>query len=82
MLGGVVGAVLLLLTPSEAFEKLVPFLIAGAALAILLQRPPAELALKGEQEQAAHPHRDFAAGRSGCSRSRSMAATSARPPAS
>ena len=58
VLGGVVGAVLLLLTPSEAFEKLVPFLIAGAAMAIFVQRPPAELALKGEQEQAAHPHRD------------------------
>jgi uncharacterized membrane protein YfcA len=56
--GGVVGAILLLLTPSEAFEKLVPFLIGGAALAILLQRPPAELALKGEQEQLTHPHRD------------------------
>jgi uncharacterized protein len=58
LLGGVVGAVLLLLTPAEAFEKLVPFLIGGAALAILLQRPPAELALAGEREQAAHPHRD------------------------
>ena len=58
LLGGVVGAVLLLLTPAEAFEKLVPFLIGGAALAILLQRPPAELALAGKREQAVHPHRD------------------------
>jgi uncharacterized membrane protein YfcA len=42
--GGVVGAVLLLLTPSEAFEKIVPVLIAGASAAILVQRPPRELA--------------------------------------
>ncbi len=56
VLGGVVGAVLLLLTPSEAFERLVPWLIGGAAVAILLQRPPAELAAEGA---AHHPeHRD------------------------
>jgi uncharacterized membrane protein YfcA len=58
VLGGVVGAVLLLLTPAGAFERIVPFLIAGAALAIFLQKPPAELALKGEQQHAAHSHRD------------------------
>ncbi|GAA3169717.1 sulfite exporter TauE/SafE family protein [Blastococcus jejuensis] len=58
VLGGAAGAVLLLLTPSEAFEKLVPWLIGAAALAIFLQRPPAELALAGEREQAAHPHGD------------------------
>jgi uncharacterized protein len=40
LLGGVVGAALLLLTPSAAFEKLVPFLIAGASGAILVQRSP------------------------------------------
>jgi hypothetical protein len=54
LLGGATGAVLLLLTPSSAFEKLVPFLIAGASAAILVQRPPRELAAVG----AAHPHRD------------------------
>jgi uncharacterized membrane protein YfcA len=54
LLGGATGAVLLLLTPSSAFEKLVPFLIAGASAAILVQRPPRELAAEG----AAHPHRD------------------------
>jgi uncharacterized membrane protein YfcA len=58
VLGGVAGAVLLLLTPSEAFEKLVPFLIAGASAAILVQRPPRELAAEGAAEQARHPHRD------------------------
>jgi uncharacterized membrane protein YfcA len=54
LLGGVTGAVLLLLTPSAAFEKLVPFLIAGASAAILVQRPPRELAAEG----ATHPPRD------------------------
>ena len=54
LLGGVTGAVLLLLTPSAAFEKLVPFLIAGASAAILVQRPPRELAAAG----ARHPQRD------------------------
>jgi len=42
--GGVAGAALLLLTPSGAFERIVPFLIALAAVAILVQRPPRELA--------------------------------------
>jgi uncharacterized membrane protein YfcA len=52
LLGGVVGAVLLLLTPSGAFERIVPFLIAGASAAILVQRPPRELAEEGHRE---HP---------------------------
>jgi uncharacterized membrane protein YfcA len=52
VLGGAVGAVLLLLTPSSAFERIVPFLIAGASAAILVQRPPRELALEGARE---HP---------------------------
>ena len=56
--GGLVGAVLLLITPSSAFEKLVPFLIAAASAAILVQRPARELAAEGAAEQAAHPHRD------------------------
>ncbi|MCZ2850998.1 sulfite exporter TauE/SafE family protein [Modestobacter sp. VKM Ac-2978] len=47
LLGGVAGAVLLLLTPATAFERLVPFLIAGASVAILVQRPPRELAAEG-----------------------------------
>jgi uncharacterized protein len=36
--GGTVGAVLLLATPSESFEKIVPFLLAGASVAILTRR--------------------------------------------
>jgi uncharacterized membrane protein YfcA len=56
VLGGAAGAVLLLLTPSGAFERVVPFLIAGASAAILVQRPPRELAAEGA---AHHPdHRD------------------------
>jgi uncharacterized protein len=58
LLGGAAGAALLLLTPPGAFEKLVPFLIAAASIAILVQRPPRELAAEGAAEQARHPHRD------------------------
>ncbi|WP_369133405.1 sulfite exporter TauE/SafE family protein [Modestobacter sp. I12A-02662] len=54
VLGGATGAALLLLTPAGAFEKVVPFLIGGAAIAILVQRSPRELAAGG----ARHPHRD------------------------
>jgi hypothetical protein len=52
LLGGTAGAALLLLTPSGAFERIVPFLIAGASAAILVQRPPRELAAEGHRE---HP---------------------------
>ncbi len=55
LLGGVTGAVLLLLTPAGAFEKIVPFLIAAASVAILVQRPPRELAAEGA---LTGPHRD------------------------
>ncbi|WP_422748647.1 sulfite exporter TauE/SafE family protein [Mycobacterium sp. WMMD1722] len=39
-LGGVTGAMLLLSTPADGFEKLVPILIALAAVAILIPRRP------------------------------------------
>jgi uncharacterized protein len=56
VLGGATGCALLLLTPSDAFERIVPWLIAGASVALLVQRPPAELAIEGAR---AHPdHRD------------------------
>jgi uncharacterized membrane protein YfcA len=45
-LGGVAGAALLLSTPAEGFEKVVPFLLAGSAALILLPRRSAP----------AHPH--------------------------
>jgi uncharacterized protein len=35
--GGVAGAVLLLLTPSHAFDRVVPFLVAGGSIVLLLQ---------------------------------------------
>nr|WP_204331916.1 sulfite exporter TauE/SafE family protein [Geodermatophilus sabuli] len=54
VLGGAAGAALLLLTPSEAFERIVPWLIAGASLALLLQRPPGQLAAEGAREHPAH----------------------------
>jgi uncharacterized membrane protein YfcA len=39
--GGLLGAILLLLTPSDTFAKLVPWLIGLSSLAILLPRPQA-----------------------------------------
>ncbi|MCF6734276.1 sulfite exporter TauE/SafE family protein [Blastococcus sp. KM273129] len=60
--GGVTGAVLLLLTPPDAFERIVPWLIAGASVAILVQRPPRELAAEGARHAAAHDPRWLALG--------------------
>ena len=57
-LGGTAGAALLMLTPSGAFEKIVPVLIALASVAMLLSRPPVELAAEGAVERLRHPHRD------------------------
>jgi uncharacterized membrane protein YfcA len=54
VLGGAVGAVLLLITPPGAFERIVPFLIAGASAAILVQRPPRELAAEGALHHPGH----------------------------
>jgi len=55
-LGGATGAALLLSTPSSAFERIVPWLIAGASIALLLSRPPQALAVEGA---AHHPdHKD------------------------
>lgn len=58
VLGGTAGAALLMLTPSSAFERIVPALIALASVAMLLSRPPAELAVEGAAERLRHPHRD------------------------
>ena len=54
-LGGATGMVLLLLTPTEAFERIVPWLIGGASAAILVQRPPRELAADGAQQPVRDP---------------------------
>ena len=56
--GGAAGAALLLSTPTEAFERIVPWLIGGASLAILVQRPPRELAAEGARAAARHGHRE------------------------
>lgn len=58
VLGGATGMALLLLTPSAAFEKIVPWLIAGASGAILIQRSPRELATEGAMQQVQRKHRD------------------------
>jgi uncharacterized membrane protein YfcA len=58
VLGGSAGALILLLTPSDAFERIVPWLIGGASVAILVQRPPRELAVEGALAHARHPERD------------------------
>ncbi|TKV60363.1 sulfite exporter TauE/SafE family protein [Nakamurella flava] len=47
VVGGVIGAVLLLTTPAEGFERLVPFLLGFASLTILLPR--------GRAARAGHP---------------------------
>ena len=43
-LGGAIGAFLLVHTPGDTFEKLVPILIAVASVAVMIQRRPAALA--------------------------------------
>ena len=42
LVGGAIGAVLLLVTPSDAFGKVVPVLIGLASACVLIPRPPAE----------------------------------------
>ncbi|MGY1625271.1 sulfite exporter TauE/SafE family protein [Geodermatophilus sp. SYSU D00965] len=54
LLGGAAGAALLLLTPSDAFERIVPWLIAGASIGLLVQRPPRELAAEGAAHHPTH----------------------------
>ena len=43
VLGGVIGGLLLLITPSGAFQLIVPWLIAFASIAILVRRRPEEV---------------------------------------
>lgn len=51
--GGVAGAALLLVTPARAFERVVPFLVAGAAVVLLLQ--PAIAARAGHRTRGNRP---------------------------
>jgi uncharacterized membrane protein YfcA len=52
VLGGAAGMALLLLTPSGAFERIVPWLIGGASVLLFAQKPPGEIAA----DAATHPH--------------------------
>ena len=61
MLGGAVGATLLLLTPSGTFERIAPWLIGVASLAILV-RPRSER--PSGAQRAAAPARAWSAGSS------------------
>lgn len=54
--GGTLGAYLLIRTPSNAFEKIVPVLIAVASVAVMIRRKPAELAARHDGPAA--PGRD------------------------
>jgi uncharacterized membrane protein YfcA len=56
VLGGIVGGILLLKTPSDAFARIVPWLIGSAALAVLIRPRPAAVA---------HPERETVALRAG-----------------
>jgi len=47
--GGLVGATLLLLTPSSQFALVVPWLIGGASVAVLLPRAPRRSAVSSEK---------------------------------
>lgn len=57
--GGVSGAALLLLTPADSFERIVPFLIALASLAILVRRRLVDVA---EHEHRVHDGRSTTIG--------------------
>ncbi len=46
--GGIVGSILLLLTPSELLERVVPILIAAAALGVLIRTTPAASATSAD----------------------------------
>jgi uncharacterized membrane protein YfcA len=52
VLGGVIGGLLLLITPPGAFQLMVPWLIALASMAILVQRRPQE---DQHLDRAGHP---------------------------
>jgi hypothetical protein len=50
LVGGAIGALLLLRTPSDAFDRIVPWLVLGATALFLAQRPILHLV------RGAHPH--------------------------
>jgi uncharacterized membrane protein YfcA len=52
VIGGVLGALLLLVTPAESFERLVPWLIGLASVAILVRRQLEEVSMTDAIHQA------------------------------
>ena len=62
LLGGVIGASLLLRTPSEVFARLVPYLILFATLLIALQEPLARRLRVKETDDDAPPSRAWRVG--------------------
>lgn len=63
LLGGVLGAALLLQTPPATFERLVPYLILFATLLIALQEPLSRRMRGGEEgEEGGPPSREWRAG--------------------
>ena len=61
LVGGVLGAVLLLRTPSETFGRLVPFLILFATLLLAVQEPISRR-LRGDADEPHEPTRAWWAG--------------------
>ncbi|MDT5293229.1 MAG: uncharacterized protein QOJ76_109 [Acidobacteriota bacterium] len=61
LVGGVLGAVLLLWTPPETFARLVPFLILFATLLLAVQEPLSRR-LRGEDDEPRTPSRAWWAG--------------------
>jgi uncharacterized membrane protein YfcA len=59
--GGIVGGVLLLITPGGSFEKVVPFLIAGASLAVLVRTGPGSSAADLPADEIPHTADDVSA---------------------
>jgi uncharacterized membrane protein YfcA len=54
LVGGVLGAVLLLRTPSETFDRLVPFLILFATLLLAAQEPISRRLRAGREDEEEH----------------------------
>ena len=55
LLGGLLGAVLLLVTPARRFDEIVPWLVFGATLLFLVQRPLSERLRQRAERHASVP---------------------------
>lgn len=60
--GGVVGAALLLRTPSETFARLIPFLLLFATILIALQEPASRRLRRDDADETENPTRAWQAG--------------------